>query len=95
MTMADLKTGMILEFINGKLAMVLLGTENGDIVSGQTWFPLSNMSGKNLFCDEYLGYGIKRVYQPICNRDYLDGGISKHGCDMIWERKETKEYDNR
>ena len=36
----DLKTGMILVTEEDEYVMVLKDTENGDIVSGDTWMPI-------------------------------------------------------
>ena len=91
MKKSDLKTGMIIEFMNGVLGMVLLGTENGDIVSGGTWFPLSDHSDEMLFV--YIDYetSIKAVYQPTNNMDYLNKGVSlSYFHTTLWERKEPK-----
>lgn len=86
-TKKDLKTGMVLEFNDGNLGMVLRGTENGDIVSGKTWF-----SFNHLHDDLAISSGIMKVvaiYQPRTNMDYLRDGITKnHQC--IWTRKEPR-----
>lgn len=61
----DLKTGMILECRNGDLAMVLKDTANGDIVSGDTWQPIS--TDRNIIED----LSIVKIYQPKNNQAYL------------------------
>lgn len=82
-TKNDLKTGMIVKMQNGDKAMVLLGTENGDIFCGDTnWGPFSNYDCdlKSTIADPY---DIVKVYQPC---DYkLD-----KSCELIllWEREE-------
>ena len=43
MKKSDLRTGMIVELINGDRGRVLLETKNGDIISGKdVWFPISS-----------------------------------------------------
>lgn len=61
----DLKTGMILECKSGDLAMVLKGTEKGDIVSGDTWQPIYSNSSivKDL--------NVVKIYQPKNNSSFL------------------------
>ena len=70
---SDLKTGMWVENRNGILAMVLLGTKNGDIISGQTWCPLAEYRENLLRNDISIktDYDIVKVYQPKSNSDYL------------------------
>ena len=89
----DLKTGMILETGKGTFVMVLKGTENGDIVSGDTWQPIY----KNTNVIEDLK--VMRIYQPIHNASYLgtERGFSKRrdlrkdiDYKIIWERKEKE-----
>lgn len=79
----DLKTGMILELPDGDLAMVLLGTANGDIASGQTWFPLSSVG--DCLNDQKYTAKVAKVYQPRANMDYLFKGVSLRNADLIWE----------
>lgn len=85
----DLKTGMILVQGNGQTGMVLLGTANGDIVSGSTWYPLTSID-EDLTKHYGREYDIVEVWQPRYNNDYL-GHWAKpdltHGCEKIWERK--------
>ena len=92
MKKSDLKTGTILEFVGGELGMVLLGTKNGDIVSGSTWFPLEDYSDKEMFINIDHYASVKAVYQPRYNKDYLKKGVSI-GRDFItvWKRTEPKE----
>lgn len=74
-TKADLKTGMILEFNTGELAMVLRGTKDGDIVSGpHSCYPLDETP--ELGSKEAGQYNyIVKVYQPKTNIRYLYPGI--------------------
>lgn len=88
-----LKTGMIAEYkrsVTGKiyLTMVLLGTENGDIVAGETWGSL----------DKSIDY-ITSVWQPKNNMHFLnsaegfDAGLNLDGCTLIWERKSPEQLE--
>jgi len=91
MTTGDLKTGMILETVGGKLAMVLLNTANGDIISGEAWAPLPD---KPVFLEEWKNdpysrdHAIQSVYQPQSNMDYLGGNgkLTRNGVREIWRR---------
>lgn len=81
-TKADLKTGMILEFNTGELAMVLRGTANGDIIAGQVWGHLSSLIELGFKAPDV--YTVK-VYQPEINRWYLPGGELNNRHPVIWE----------
>jgi hypothetical protein len=96
MKKSELKTGMWVEVeqILGEhksisMAIVLLGTENGDIISGQTWCPLDSY-------DEDLEYlechtRINKIYQPTNNIDYLrvehTFSFKYRQDELIWERQ--------
>lgn len=93
-----LKTGMIVEVKcrslhnpseESYLAMVLLDTKDGDIISGGIWMDLEN-SIQN----------IQKVYQPRANLYYLtdkysygNSNISIKGCDLIWERPSPEQIE--
>ncbi len=84
----DLKTGMILVFNNGEYATVLLGTANGDIVTGDSWFPLKDYEDGQLFNAK----GVRKVLQPKSNR-YFNLVLAKEGphwteYEVVWEYKE-------
>lgn len=81
-TKADLKTGMILEFNTGELAMVLRGTANGDIIAGQAWQPLRSLA--ELGFKTGRAYTVK-VYQPEANMSYLLEGALGNEHPVIWE----------
>lgn len=82
----DLKTGMVVELRNGKYGMVLLGTGNGDIISGTAWFSIDEFD-ENL--NSTMDYDVIKIYQPTSNRDFLyDGEINIDEANLIWERKE-------
>ena len=100
----DLKTGMILVTEKDEYVMVLKDTENGDIVSGDTWMPI--YEGSEMV--DLLK--IKKIYQPLNNKAYLakNAGFMKRNIDtteknsrmfifpdipdykLIWERKEKR-----
>lgn len=92
MTKDKLKTGMILEFMDGRIVMVLLGTQNGDIVSGDTWFPLKYYTNSEMFENKANSASVKRVYQPGSNADFLYGkSLNIRDAEIIWERNFKKE----
>ena len=100
----DLKTGMILVTEKDEYVMVLKDTENGDIVSGDTWMPIY----EDTEIVDYLK--VKKIYQPLNNKSYLakNAGFMKRSIDttekntktfqflnipdykLIWERKEKR-----
>ena len=98
----DLKTGMILVTEKNEYVMVLKDTENGDIVSGDTWMPIY----KDTEIVDYLK--VKEIYQPLNNKAYLskNAGFMQRKIDktiqnnrmfpffpdykLIWERKEKR-----
>ena len=98
----DLKTGMILVTEKNEYVMVLKDTENGDIVSGDTWMPIY----KDTEIVDYLK--VKEIYQPLNNKAYLskNAGFMQRNIDktiqnnrmfpifpdykLIWERKEKR-----
>jgi hypothetical protein len=97
MKKSDLKTGMWVETRDGKLAMVLLNTENGNIISGKTWMPLDSINENLEYKYEEKNYDIVKIYQPIFNRDYLNDSETYENANrtLIWEReKPTKEISS-
>lgn len=100
----DLKTGMILVTEKDEYVMVLKDTENGDIVSGDTWMPIY----EDIKIIDDLK--VKKIYQPLNNRAYLskNTGFMKRNIEttekdigrfpflnlddykLIWERKEKR-----
>lgn len=88
MTKSDLKTGMVVEIRRGKTALVLLDTQNGDVVSGPNlWGSLKdyNKNFENKYGDKE--YDIVKVYQPQNNNSYY----SFEDLTLIWERDESTE----
>lgn len=98
----DLKTGHIIELVTFnkvQFAMVLMGTANGDIVAGETWFPLSSYADEDLFGNNG-DVKINRVYCPKTNADHayaitrpLKDQIPH--CSIVWERKEKTEQQKQ
>lgn len=91
-TKADLKTGMIIEFINGELGQVLLGTLNGDIVTGETWFPLATRNNTELF-ELKDPESVKTVYSPknnkfLCLKQAKINNLSHYEYTVVWKREE-------
>lgn len=93
-TKADLKTGMIIEFMSGYIAQVLLNTTNGDIVVGDTWFPLLSYTDEDLFGSSDMDHvRIKAVYLPKNNKGFslkeaeLDN-LSHYKYAVVWKREE-------
>ena len=85
MTKSELKTGMVVELVNGERGMVLLGTDNGDIVSvGDTWFQMSDLSA-DMKRTAGACYNVARVLQPDANIDYCVERWKR--APVIWERK--------
>jgi hypothetical protein len=85
-TKSDLKTGMILECRNGEITTVLLGTENGDIVAGDTWGSIDSIDEdfKNIY-DE--SYDVVKIYQPVANIYYLKTEwLDSKDYRLLWER---------
>lgn len=75
-----LKTGMIVRAYDDKLAMVLLDTARGDIITGHTWTSLDRCYGVDY-------NSITEVYQPQSNMGFLPKGeISLEGCELLWKK---------
>ncbi len=87
---SELKTGTIVEITTERtgtvqMAMVLLDTERGDIVSGETWCPL-----ESLFKGDASTQTITKAWLPRSNMAYLNGGINTDHCALIWEAPDPK-----
>ena len=93
-TKADLKTGMIIEFMNGEISQVLLNTPNGDIVTGDNWFPLKSYTDEDLFeLMDMDGVRVKFVYLPVHNKGFSLkeaklNNLSQCEYEVVWKRKE-------
>lgn len=91
MKKSDLKTGMIVEFDSGKIGMVLLGTNNGDIISGQTSINLDDLTNELESIDGfYYDLKIVKIHQPFSNSDYLSYGLIRDHY-IAWECKKPKQ----
>lgn len=98
-TKRDLKTGMIVETRDGYKAMVLLGTNNGDIISGEVWFPLECYN-EDLTSNVLKTRDIMKVYQPKTNKQYLNKdawddtvGLFVSDDILIWDREHKKQEE--
>lgn len=93
----DLKTGDLIVTKNGKYVRVYLGTEGGDIVSGETWFPLEDYSNERLF--EHLGKipayqedsCFVAVWRPTCNMSFKETKPNSYTHNLVWEFEEKSE----
>ncbi len=91
MKKSDLKTGDVITTKSGKYVRVYLDTQGGDIVCGETWFPLKDYSDELLF--EHVGaiHDYQKdscfvaVWRPTCNMNFKESkpNISTH--KLIWE----------
>ena len=66
------------------LVMVLLNTNNGDIVSGEDcWMPLESLYNST-------STKILSIHQPRSNKYFLSVGVSTNECNRLWEYTEPK-----
>lgn len=66
---------------------ILLGTENGDIAFGDTWFPLKDYSDFKLFEDDTGWTYITEVWRPKSNMTFRENKPSHITHTLIWKRK--------
>lgn len=86
-----LKTGMWIETRNGEKGIVLLNTVDGDLVSGETWFPLDSVNHNLKRKDNSDSpYDIVKIYSPNCNHNYYNFNPSIN--ELLWQRPEPKHY---
>lgn len=94
MKWGDLITGDIVEFGNGDFAMVLRGTKNGDIISGDTWMPINDRSKDKLFdYNSSLSKTILKIHRPQNNRSFLKLDLSDTSTtnkECIWSREDEE-----
>jgi hypothetical protein len=94
MTKKDLKTGMWVQRRDGSYRMLLLGTEHGDFVVGESYAGLSFIKD-DLTSKTSKNLDFMKVYQPRTNIAYLpdsDGKPKLHEMRLLWERPaEVKE----
>ena len=87
MKKSDLKTVMWVEYRSGKKVIVLLNTENGDVlVGGGRWNSLYHYD-ENLNCSFSSECDIVSAYIHGCSADAL----TFEGAEKIWQREETIE----
>lgn len=86
----DLKTGMILVTEKDEYVMVLKDTEDGDIVSGDTWMPIY----EDIKIVDDLK--VKKIYQPLNNKAYLakGAGFMKRNIDTTEKNNSTFPFFN-
>lgn len=93
MKKSDLKTGMWVVCKDGDRGMVLLNTENGDIISGDTnWGPLSSYDDDLKYKNStlpFLNADIVKVIQPSANKYYYHINNDANS-EVIWERKKQE-----
>lgn len=89
---ADLRTGDILKILYGSKevhAKVYLNTENGDIVSGDTWFTLKDYSDEALFHSKRgCVHKIVEVHRPKIFNFFNHNEPHQSGHTLIWKRVE-------
>ena len=83
MKKSDLRTGMIVELINGDRGRVLLETKNGNIISGKDiWFSISSEYEEDLI-PVRKHRTISKILIPRENCDYGSIGVSESECKVI------------
>jgi Na+-transporting methylmalonyl-CoA/oxaloacetate decarboxylase beta subunit len=82
MTKSELKTGMWVEYSDGKRACVMLDSIKGDVITdGHTWIFLSQIMDD--LSDDYGSCHVVKVYSPMSFVDMISGESMK----LIWERE--------
>jgi len=72
---------------NGEKGMILLDTNNGDIISGdKLWCPLSNYDEKLKQTMPYEGFDIVKIIQPTHNKDYYNINDEYVSYRVLWEK---------
>lgn len=102
MKKSELKTGMIIQNVDGCYGKVLLNTVNGDIIGGangakMTWFPMEYLKEDLTFKADSTTYDIVKVWEMSCN---MHGASLASKGKILWEKnlveeivvKLTKEY---
>jgi len=96
-TVAELVTGDLIK-LNGekgeddRYVRVFLNTNNGNIVSGDTWLPLDNYSDNELFNwnkPNTFGSSFVEVWRPKSNMSFKENTPGEHTHTLIW-RKHVK-----
>lgn len=101
MKKSDLKTGDLIVTRSGKYARVYLGTEGGDIIGGEIWFPLKNYSDEILF--EHIGAFhdyqhdscFMSVWRPKANIHFKESKPDGFSHNLVWEFKHKSESEKQ
>lgn len=94
-TKAELVTGDLVKVASSdgaEYARVYLGTDNGDIISGHTWFPLKDYPDARLFGDEVHDWSkikILEVHRPKTNMNFKEDKPSEYTHTLLWKRDTT------
>lgn len=97
MKKSDLKTGDLIVTKSGKCVRVYLDTEGGDIVGGETWFPLRDYTDEILF--EHIGANhdyqqdvcFTAVWRPKANIHFKESKPADFSHNLVWEFKQKSE----
>lgn len=81
----DLKTGMLIELVNGEIGMVMLDTPRGDLIVGdgnqkRFWCTFDSIND-DLFIEKYPT--IVKVYD-ICKSNIKGADFETKNRDVIW-----------
>ena len=101
-TKDKLVTGDLIKIFRSKdeddeYTRVFLNTENGDIVSGDTWFPLKDYSDDTLFNwtkPNTFGSTFTEVWRPKSNIAFKSNKPSEQTHALVWQRVKTEEEIN-
>lgn len=74
---------------------VYLRTENGDIVSGDTWFPLGSYSDYNLFEGGVELMQILEVWRPVSNSHFRLTTPNESTHKLLWLRSDKVKVEAR
>ena len=69
---------------------MFLGTANGDIVAGGTWFPLKDYSDDTLFNwspPSTRGETFLEVWRPKGNRDFRETEPNEYTHTLVWKKE--------
>ena len=87
MKKSELKTGMWVEYRNGKKVIVLLNTKGGDVLAGGGRWNTLDYYDENLNCSFSSKCDIISAYIHGCSADAL----TFEGAFKIWQREEVIE----
>ena len=88
-----LRSGMIVEFEDGKIGMVLLNTTFGDIVAGGCWNMEEGIKNSDRTWFNFEAWNssyrkdLVKVYAPKSNM--LAGSFNVEELDVVWERSKS------